>query len=107
MQARSLHGRNSDAASAALQEFIQVIYQYRHYYITKQSEHEACLVDDPKHNPTLFYSYIRNNEVGRPSIVPLKVLAGRMITEPQSMTDVFADEFSSVYIAVVPDSPSV
>ncbi len=102
---RQSHGRNSDIATKALNDFLVTNYQYRNFSISSQINYESSLVDQLTSNPKVFHSYIRRKKVGRPTIGPLKSL-GQVIQDPQSMSELFASSFASVYIASPPDSPA-
>ena len=75
---RRSHGRNSPESREALSTYLDLNYQYRNFAYESQKLYEASLMNNFKTKPKLFYSYIRNNKVGRPTIGPLKRTTGEV-----------------------------
>lgn len=98
-------GRHSEDTNDALLQFLAINFQYRNFAMNKQVEYERSLVDSMVHNPKVFHAYIRNRKVNKVGVGPLKSDDGSIITDPQSMANIFATAFSSVYTRVVPPNP--
>ena len=96
---RSQTGRHSAEANVALQQYLDVNYQYRTFVINKQHEYEHSLVDNMVHDSKLFHSYIRSKKVAKVGVGPLKTPEGQIVSDPTMMANMFAAAFSSVFFS--------
>ena len=93
---RSVHGRRSPAAAAALAGFQEINCSFRGFYSRAVTDYEQSLVTDWKINSKLFHKYICLKKVGNPSVGPLKS-ESQFVTDCGVVAEILADGFSSVY----------
>ena len=93
---RSVHGRRSREATAALASFQEINCSFRGFYNREVISYEQSVAADLKTNSKLFHKYIRSKKVGNPSVGPLKS-GSQFVTGCEEMAEILADGFSSVY----------
>ena len=93
---RSVHGRRSPEATAALAGFQEINCSFRGFYNRAVLDYEQSLATDQKINSKLFHKYIRSKKVGNPSVGPLKS-GSQFVSDCGVMAEILADGFSSVY----------
>jgi len=101
---RRAYGRNDARAGYALNAFQILNGDYRNYAVTSRARYEEELIykaDSRK----LFHAYIRNKKIGRPKVGPLRLPDGQLVSDQQTMCNVFAASFSSVFVAAHPVDP--
>ena len=94
--ARSVYGRRSIQAVAALTTYQEINSIYRNYYTDSVSTYEQSLAADLETNSKLFHSYVRSKKVGNPSVGPLRV-GSNFTSDCYEMAEMFATGLSSVY----------
>lgn len=87
--------------------FTTINQQYRSFSIRSQIDYEESLAGNMNESPKIFHRYVRQKEVGYPSVGPHKKLNGSISTHPAEMSEVLASEYSSVYIANELEHPAL
>ena len=95
---RRLYGRSSVHASQALTVYNDLNDRYRRFFTHSQITFEHSLVSNFTEFPKRFHAYVRSKKIGNPSVGPLRKSDGTLIVKCDEMAEVFADEFSSVYV---------
>ena len=103
---RTLHGRNSQMATDALQAFLEINFNYRNYTTHRQIAYENQILSNFSTNPKPFHSYIRSRKVGCPSVGPLSSPDG-FTSNPKEMASILGSAFASVFTTPsgLPQSP--
>jgi hypothetical protein len=105
-QTRSSHGRAHAETIAALHTFNVFNSRCRNYSVWSRSQYEGGLMEQFKVKPKLFHSYIRAKKVGRPTVGPVRLEDGDIISDPFLMSEVFASKFASVFVHGDPVAPA-
>ena len=103
---RSLYGRSHGISEEALHRYSIVNYRYRNFHIHAQIEHEISLIDLFRSDSKFFHSYIRKKKVGSPSVGPLRMSDGALTEQPELMSEIFVNKFSSVFLTSSPAYPA-
>ena len=103
---RGLYGRSSQCAAHALAIYSDLNDHYRRFFVHKQIAFERSLVSSLAEFPKRFHAYVRSKKVGNPSVGPLRKSDGTLIVKCDEMAEVFAEEFSSVYVVEELDHPA-
>ena len=103
-EARSLYGRNDDRSQHLLTMFHQLNIRYRNFSTTSRATYEEELIHR-QDSRKLFHAYIRNKKVGRPKVGLLRLPDGEMVVDSRAMSNIFAESFSSVFVAAAPLDP--
>ena len=61
--------------------------------------HELSLVRNLNDSPKMLHVYIRRKKKGNPPVGPLRI-DNTIISDPGEMSEVFADDFGSIYGSV-------
>ena len=96
---RGVLGRNHPHAVLAWEEYCHLNVEYRNYSVNKQKDYELDLVMNINQRPKLFHSYLRRKKKGKPPVGPLRC-DGRLVSDPQAMSNVLVEYFSSVFSTV-------
>ena len=64
------------------------------------------MIDRVKEAPKLFPSYIQRKKKGRPSVGPLKLSDGSIISDCTDMSNAFVNAFASVFVEDIPLHPA-
>ena len=88
-------GRQSEQARAAFTTFSQLNYEYRSYVRQNQEFYEEGLATATA--PKLFHSYIRRRREC-PSVSPLRLLDGEVVSEAAGMSKLLGESFASVFV---------
>ena len=103
---RAAYGRRDQRSVDALGRFLDINYQLRNYVNFQRADYEMHLVERLPDCPKLFHSYIRKKKKGCLSVGPLRLDDGELMDNPEGMSEVFADAFSSVYVRGAPEDPT-
>jgi hypothetical protein len=98
-------GRLDVRAVAALNQFNVVNYEYRNFVRNDRICYEKGLVAKLASAPKLFHSYVRRKKVGALSVGPIRQESG-LVDDPVLLSEIFARNFSSAFVADVPVSPA-
>lgn len=72
---------------------------------TAPSNYENELVLHRAAKPKLFYSYIRKNKIGKPTVGPFSTADGNIIDSPKQMSEIFVEVFARVFLSDVLPNP--
>lgn len=100
---RTIFGRLSCQARQSLYDFNRLNNNLRITMLQLQVEYEEHLIEQRPVKPKLFHSYIRKKKVARPRVGPISC-ANSLTDDPSTMSEIFVDAFSSVF--VVDDLPN-
>ena len=103
---RVSYGRRDDRTAQAFTDFKVISERCRNFGLHSRCAYEARLIAQIKINPKLFHSYIWHKKVGCPSVGPLKLASGRLISEPYMLCEEFASVFSSIFVSEDPIDPA-
>ena len=98
-QIRNTHGRQSELAENALENYNNINYRFRNYFIHSQINYEKSLAGKIKSSPKCLHRYIRNKKVGALSVGPLRKENGDLTADCHEMAEMLSDAFCSVYTA--------
>ena len=102
--ARRRLGRRSQTAHDAFAHFASINRQVYNYASVSQSNYELGLIEDWKEQPKLLHAYIRSKKSTAVTVGPLRQSNGDLCSDPQEMSELFAEAFCSVYSRDVPDA---
>ena len=102
---RRLLGRNHDDSVRAHENYKDANNQYRNFSRNKQRAYELKLASLLSVAPKAFHSYLRERKKGCPTVGPLKTEDGILVTNTQSMSNIFVNAFSSVFVSDDPSEP--
>ena len=78
-----------------------------HKLLISHSRYEKRIVELLSVAPKLFHRYIRSRKKGCPSVGPLRTVDGELVSDAESMSNIFVQAFSSVFVADPPVNPHV
>ena len=99
-------GRKAPTSVEAYGAFASVNKELRTFIVSSQSQYERDLLDRSRENPKLLHSYVRSKKVGCPAVGPLMLKTGEMSNDAQTMSEVFASSFVSVFSPNSPRNPA-
>ncbi len=102
---RSIHGRKSQQAVLALNQYLLINTTYRNLFVKSQIDYENSLSAKSDYSPKIFHKYIRGKKVGTPSVGSLRQENGDLTADCAEMAELFAASFSSVYTTQDQNSP--
>ena len=99
-------GRNSARAKTAYIVFSGINREVRTFAARSQCDYEKSLISRARDNPKLLHSYVRSKKVGRPTVGPLLTNSGQLTDDAETMAELFASSFASVFSTETPANPS-